>query len=471
MRLPATGRRAVVLLALAGATGLFLAVIPGHRGWFDVGVYYGTVRHWTDGGPLYDYVHPNSTMGFTYPPFAAVCMLPMALVGWHTAVAISVVLSALAAAALLRWLVDPVARRMGWNRWFAFGVAGCLFGLLEPVRDTFSFGQVNLLLVALVLADWRLLAGARGGAAPGREDGDAGRRRSRYAGIGIGLAAAFKLTPAVFILYLAVTRRRRAALVATGTAAAATLLGRMADPEASYAFWTDLLWHTDRVGSLGYVSNQSLQGMIVRLAPDLPGRAVWGLAVLCVLAVWGYRVHRAAAAGDEAGGFALTGLAACLISPITWVHHLVWALPALLLLAEAGLREPADSARRRRLLTAAVTGYVLLCSSVVWLWRFDTGGVGGLVGGSAYLWITLGLLLGLPIRPVRAAADPPGEDAVAGRPVPAGRTVGTAPGIHRPAGGESIGAGPSRSRRRTVGSGGRSRGELPEPEHSATRPI
>ncbi|MFJ1704733.1 glycosyltransferase 87 family protein [Kitasatospora sp. NPDC088346] len=430
MRRSATGRRLLVLLALATATGLFLAVIPGHRGWFDVGVYYGTVRHWTGGGHLYDYVHPNSTMGFTYPPFAAVCMLPMTLVGWHTAVAVSVVLSALAAAALLRWLVDPVARRLGWNRWFAFGVAGCLFGLLEPVRDTFSFGQVNLVLVALVLADRRLLAGADDGSGPGGGSGTAARRRSRYAGIGIGLAAAFKLTPAVFILYLAVTRRRRAALVATGTAAAATLLGRLADPAASDAFWTDLLWHTDRVGSLGYVSNQSLQGMIVRLAPDLPGRAAWGLAVLGVIAVWGYRVHRAAAAGDEAAGFALTGLVACLVSPITWVHHLVWALPALILLADAGLRAPADSGRRRRLLTAAVCGYVLLCSSVVWLWRFDTGGVGGLIGGSAYLWITLGLLFALPVRPVAVRSGPPGvvepsgADAVPGPLVPVGRSGG-----------------------------------------------
>ncbi|MEU9131147.1 glycosyltransferase 87 family protein [Kitasatospora sp. NPDC048540] len=421
---PGTARRVLVLAGLALAVGVFIAVIPGHRGWFDVGVYYGTVHHWTGGGALYDYVHPNSTMGFTYPPFAAVCMLPMALVGWHTAVAISVVLSALAAAALLYWLVDPVARRLGWNRWFTFGVAGCLLGLLEPVRDTFSFGQVNLLLVALVLADWKLLTGAP--------------QRCRYAGIGIGLAAAFKLTPAVFILYLAVTRRRRATLVAAGTAVGATLIGRLAAPEASHAFWTDLLWNTNRVGSLGYVSNQSLQGMIARLAPDVPGRAAWALAVIGVLALWAYRVHRAAAAGDELTGFALTGLTSCLISPITWIHHLVWVLPALVLLADAGLREPVGSARRGRLLAAAAAGYVVLCSSVVWLWRFDTAGVGGLIGGSTYLWITLGLLIALPVRPAAAArsgrllpgglpaapADLAGAGAGAGAMVRAGLGVG-----------------------------------------------
>ncbi|MER8186402.1 glycosyltransferase 87 family protein [Kitasatospora sp. NPDC094015] len=419
MKPTTTAGRAGTLTALAVATGVFLAVIPGHRGWFDVGVYYGTVQHWTAGGALYDYTHPNSTMGFTYPPFAAVCMLPMALIGWHTAVAVSVTLSALAAAALLLWLVDPIARRHGWNRWFTFGVAGCLLGLLEPVRDTFSFGQVNLLLLALVLSDWWLLAGAgRGGAGSGRTI--AGRDPSRYAGIGIGLAAAFKLTPAVFILYLLVTRRRRAALVATATAAGATLLGRLAAPQASHAFWTDLLWNTDRVGSLSYVSNQSLQGMIARLAPQVAGHALWGLAVLAVLALWAYRVHRAAAAGDELTGFALTGLTSCLISPITWIHHLVWVLPALVLLADAGLREPVGSGRRRRLLTAAGAGYVVLCSSVVWIWRFDTASVGGLLGGSTYLWITLGLLIALPVRPLparplRAGPLPPAGPADARR--------------------------------------------------------
>jgi len=52
-------------------------VIPGKRGWFDVGVYYGTVHYWFGGGHLYDYVRPGSEYGFTYPPFAALCMIPM----------------------------------------------------------------------------------------------------------------------------------------------------------------------------------------------------------------------------------------------------------------------------------------------------------------------------------------------------------------------------------------------------------
>jgi len=404
----ATVRRALVLLGCVGATAVVLAVIPGHRGWFDVGVYYGAVHHWADTGQLYDYLRPGTPYGFTYPPFAAVCMLPMLLVGWHTAVAISVVLGALATGLLLYWLVDPVARREGWPRWYAFGLAACLCALLNPVRDTFSFGQVNLLLVALVLADWRL-------------GGSRHARYGRLGGIGTGLAAALKLTPALFICYLLLTRPR-AALTATATALAATALGYLLLPDASAEFWTSALWDTGRVGRLGYISNQSLQGLIARLPEllplrfplplplplPLPERALWASAVLAVLAVWARRVRRAVAAGDDLTGWALTGLACCLISPITWVHHLVWTFPALVLLADAALRA-ADPGRRLRLLVAAWAAEVILCSGVVWLWH-DDHGIGGLLGGNAYVYVTLALLAWLPIRESKVVLHaPPGR--------------------------------------------------------------
>jgi alpha-1,2-mannosyltransferase len=374
-----TFRQVAGLAVLAVAAGVFLAVIPGHRGWFDVGVYYGTVQHWTHGGDIYDYQRPGTAYGFTYPPFAALCMLPMALVGWHTAIAIATTLSVLAAGALVYWTVDPIARRQGWNRWFAFGLAGIAFAVLNPVRDTFSFGQINLLLMALVFADCRQLA--RGG---------------RFAGIGIGLAAALKLTPAVFVVYLVITRRRRAAALAVGTAVGATLLGQLAAPRSSHFFWHQALWDTKRIGALGYISNQSLQGMLARLAPTAPSRAVWAVAVLLVLAVWGYRARRADRCGDQTAGFALTGLASCLVSPITWVHHLVWTVPALLALADGGLRT-ADRVRRRLLLTGAAVCYVVLTSGLVWLWKGPPSGLGGFLGANAYLLLTLALLVAVPL--------------------------------------------------------------------------
>jgi alpha-1,2-mannosyltransferase len=367
--------RPLSLVTVAVALALVIALAPGHRGWFDVGVYYGTVHYWLDGGgQVYDYLRPGTVYGFTYPPFAALVMAPMELVGWYTAVAASIVLNVAASVILLGWLVDPVVRRRGWPRWYSLGLAACLFAALEPVRDTFSFGQVNLLLLALVYADLWLL-----------------NRDSRLAGLGTGLATAIKLTPAIFILYLLLSRRYRAAGVATAAAVGATLLAGLVMPSASQVFWTDALWNTGRVGSLAYVSNQSVRGLVSRL-DGTGGGVVWALVVLIVLVAWAYRVRRA----TLPAGFALTGVVACLVSPVTWVHHLVWLVPALVLLADEGLTR-FQFRRGGGLLTAAIVIFVLLVSGPVWLWSPYPHGVDGFVGGNAYVWTALALLLAVPV--------------------------------------------------------------------------
>jgi alpha-1,2-mannosyltransferase len=373
----AARREAAIVAGLAVAVAAFLAVVAVRHGFFDLKVYYGAVNYWIhDHGMLYDFLKPNSKYGFTYPPFAAIAMVPMAVVPWALAIVVSVVLSLAATYALLRWLVLPVAERERWTPWFALAVAFLLMAAFEPYRETISFGQVNLLLMVLVAAD--LLVGVAGG--------------RRWAGAGIGLATAIKLTPGVFIVYLLVTRRWRAALVAAGTATLATLAAAAVDPAGSREFWTDALWDTDRVGSLAFVSNQSLQGVVARLDPEHPSTLAWLVLVVAAVGVWVWRVRTA----SLVEGFALTGVLGCLISPVTWVHHLVWVLPALILLVDAGLR--AAGRRRRVLLGCAVVAYAILCSRLVWAWEHGFGGVGGFLGSNAYVWISLALLLFLPLR-------------------------------------------------------------------------
>ncbi|MFF1292457.1 MULTISPECIES: glycosyltransferase 87 family protein [unclassified Streptomyces] len=371
-------------LALVAAVTAFTATVPLLRDWFDLRVYYGTVDSWVHhGGRIYDYRMPGTTYGFTYPPFAAVSMLPMALLPLPIAIAGSLLLNLAALAVIVRLLAGRFWRRHGW---YGCALGACLLALFEPLRDTFSFGQVNLLLMALVLTDGWLLAAGRG----------------RRAGVGIGLAAAVKLTPALFIVLLLLAGRRRAAAVATSVAVGATALAASVAPDASRFYWTQAMWDTTRVGRLDYVSNQSLQGILARLGE--PDRAWWAVTVLLVLAVWAVRARRATAAGDWPAAIALTGLTACLISPITWVHHLVWLLPAFAVLVRAGHPRVAGAL------------YAVLCTSVVWLWFDDASGVDGFLGGNTYTWITLGLLLWLP------AGQPRG-----GRPALARRTRATAP--------------------------------------------
>lgn len=432
---PRRTRTQVLLVAvLALLVAAFLSVAAVGHNFFDLRVYHGAINYWVrDGGEIYDWLKPNSRYGFTYPPFAALLMLPLAYLPWLVAVVLSVAASAVVTALVLWWLVDPLARREGWPRWFTLAVAFCLAAAFEPTRETVDFGQVNMLLLGLVAADLlRLVA-----------------RGSRWGGVGIGLATAIKLTPGIFIVYLLVTGRWRAALVASGTAAAATVLAGAVAPDASREFWTEALWNTDRVGALSFISNQSWQGAVARLNPAEPSTLAWLALVVVTLVIWAIRVRRATApgpgaggsgsarpgsgsgsgsgtgsgtrpaAGEEATGLALTGVVGSLVSPVTWVHHLVWLLPALILLVDHAYQAPAGSPRRRRLLGFALVAYLILISRLVWIWERNFSGVIGFLGSNAYVWISVALLVMLPVGGRRPAVDGPAGDR-RGRPDPVG---------------------------------------------------
>ena len=387
-----TRRQVVIVAVLAVLAGAFAVLFSERHGLFDLNVYYGAINYWVDGGTLYDYLKPFSTYGFTYPTFAALTMLPMALLPWPVTAVITVLLTLAASAAVLWWLVVPLARRVGWPPRFAYAVALCLAIAFEPMRETVNFGQVNMLLLFLVAADLLFLVA----------------RRHPAAGALIGLATAVKLTPGIFIVYLLLTRRWRAALVAAGTALGATLLAAAVAPDASREFWTSALWDTDRVGRLDFISNQSLQGVVARLDPLHPSRVAWLAAVLVVLAVWAWRVRRSG--GDPVTGLALTGVVGCLVSPVTWVHHLVWLIPALVLLCDAGPR------RRLRLALAALL-YALLCSRLVWNWyEVNASGKADFILANAYVWASVALLIFVPLRRSRQPDGVPdlGEGARVG---------------------------------------------------------
>jgi alpha-1,2-mannosyltransferase len=385
-RLRSRPAQITLVAGTAIAVGVFLVTVPTFRHFFDLGVYRGAVRYWLiDGGHLYDFRYQDSDYGFTYPPFAALVMAPLVMTSWPVAVAISLVVNTAMVVLLLRWFLVPFLRRRSWSIWTPCALAFLAVVVFEPARDTFSFGQINLVLLVLVCADMRALVAGR-----------------RLAGVGIGLAAAIKLTPAVFIGYLLLSRQYRAAATAAGTAAGATILTAIVVPGPSRDFWTDALWDTDRVGKLEYVSNQSLRGVLARL--DAP--AIWWVAaVALVLAYWGWWVRSRRAPGDHAAGFAVTAIIACLISPVTWVHHLVWVLPAMFWLLDRG-----------RTVVVAVA-YVLLCSSFVWLWWAHPFGWPAFAGSNLYVWIAGALMITITLhdRPGSALRwRPPQRTDVAG---------------------------------------------------------
>src|SRR4051794_2091695 len=234
---------------------------------FALRVYRGGVGWWLDGPPFYDLVRPPTERGFTYPPFAVLVLLPVALGTETTATVLLTAVSSGLVVWTTWWLVAPVAARHGWPRWIALGVALPATVAMDPVRQTLGWGQIDLGIAALVLLDVAAL------------------QRSRpWAGVGIGLATAIKVTPGLFLLYLVVTRRWRAAAVAAGTFAGTVLVGLAVDPSPRY--WTRVLWQTGRVGPPTDPNDQSLLGLLARLAaPAAPSRGMWlGLAAV-VLAI------------------------------------------------------------------------------------------------------------------------------------------------------------------------------------------
>jgi alpha-1,2-mannosyltransferase len=381
-----TRKQAWILAGLIVLAGTAVALAVWRNGFFDSKVYYGAVQYWfRDHGMIYDWLRHGTPYGFTYPPFAALVMAPMAFLPLPLVVVVASIATVAATALLVRWLAGPMIRRSGLPLWFAGGAALCLAIAFEPVRETITFGQVNLLLLALVAGD--LLFGV----AKGR----------KWGGIGIGLATAVKLTPGVFILYLLVTRRWRAAATSIVAAAAATVVSGAVAPDQSREFWTSALWDTNRVGVLSYVSNQSLRGFLARLPIDPVASKVWIALVVVLLGVWAWRVRRAASVHDEVGGLALTGIIGCLVSPVTWVHHCVWLLPAIIRCVDVGL---ASRAHRRQLYLGGAA-YLLMTSRLLWVWENRPRPPLELIGGNLYFWFSLALLGWLPLE--RSPRDAP----------------------------------------------------------------
>src|SRR4051812_42793299 len=270
---------------VAGAVGLYLSgpvvLSPWHR-FFDLRVYRGAARWWWQGRPLYEFVLPHTSKGFTYPPFAVLVLLPTAL-GTVTKAEVLFTAASAALVGVITWnVLGPVALRHGWSRWFVVALAVPLVVAMEPVRETLGWGQIEVILLALVLADVSALHAGR-----------------RWAGIGIGLATAIKLTPGLFVVLLLLSGRRRAAAVAGGTFVAATALAFALRPRDSVGFWTRALWETGRVGAADRTADQSLMGLLARLAdPGRPDRLVWLLLAGAVAALGLWRGSRAARAGD-----------------------------------------------------------------------------------------------------------------------------------------------------------------------------
>jgi Glycosyltransferase family 87 len=362
----------VVLLEIALVAGFAIAYRP-----YDLTIYLWGGQAVTRGTRLYLTVVRGNW--FTYPPFAAALFTPLAAVA-GPAVRLAWELGSVAA---FGWAC-VITLRLAGGRPARTTVAAIIAAglLLEPVYHTLYLGQVNLILLALVLADMGRVA------------------RGRPAGIGIGLAAAIKLIPGIFIVLLVVTRRTRDAVTATATFACCALIGFLIDPGASRLYWTHLFFDTSRVGA-AYISNQSPYGAVVRILGGVDRVGSWYYAVPCVLCALGLALAATLAKrGDWLGATTVTGITGLLVSPISWTHHWVWVMPALVVLVRYGPRGR----------VAAAGTYVIFALAPLW-WTPHAGSAGdygahGLVTvvANCFVFAGMGVMAYIGLRTWRPGA-------------------------------------------------------------------
>ena len=351
--------RSILLLSLVP----LLAIVFGIVGWLfdwrlgvDSAVYRAGAITLINGDPLYDAntLAPEpwwALLPFTYPPTAALLFVPLAFlpvqIAWGVLTAISVLAMALVIRVAIGSLPTPPAGRRWWS---SPARATLLFSVvmlgLEPVWRTVFLGQINLILMAVVVLDVLVVT----------------TRDTRWGGVLVGIASAVKLTPLVFVAHLFLTGRRREATRAFGVFAGLQVLMLLLIPGDTIRYWTKTISDTGRIGPVHWAGNQSLNGLMNRvtdLAPWASMAALGIAALLAVPAVWlMLRFHRR---GQALAALLVTAFFGLLASPISWSHHWVWAVPLIVLLVSRLPQTTLASAWKRWVGTAAVVAVFISC--------------------------------------------------------------------------------------------------------------
>ena len=384
-------------ITAALAYGLYIALRTYE---VDLGVYLRLGGKYVFTSHLYSFVLPNTSLPFTYPPFAALLFAPwqrtFSSVGSVQTVWTLGNLVALVGVLILSLrLVKPSLSKVSTCR---LALALSLPALLlNPVLITVGFGQVNLFVTFLVM--WDLLSERRLG------------KRQLPLGVATGLAAAVKLTPLLFVPYLLLTRRWRGAVTCVITFSACELVTFAVSPASSRAYWTKAIFRPGRAGDLSIVDNQNLWSVLDRFAHGvLPGAVMLPLLVVTAAAgLWlAAEAHRRS---SPLLGVLICAATCLMVSPISWVHHMVWVVPAILWLALA-----ADRPRWGRPL-AAVTAVLFWSAPVWWVPYKNTSDLHldplQLIAGNSFFFAMALFVVGAAFLTLRGRARSTGRCAAA----------------------------------------------------------
>ncbi|GAB2528722.1 glycosyltransferase 87 family protein [Nocardia heshunensis] len=348
-KLTAQQRKLLVLAVALFAVSAVISYVTKWHGYIDLRVYRNGARAWLDGRDLYGPMPAVYGIGlpFTYPPlaalfFAPLALMPLAVAEW------AVLLVSLASLAVTLWLVlDRLRPSLARPTRIALILgAVALTQLLEPVRETYGFGQINLVLMAAVALD--CLA----------------RKPFWPRGMLIGIAVSVKLTPGGYLLYFLLRKDWKGALTLIASTIGAVAVGFAIFPHDSVQYWFHTLSDTGRIGPPWYAGNQSIKGFVFRLGYSTSVSTVlWlilSVVAIALAAVW---MKRLLDDGETVAALMVNAAAVLLVSPVSWSHHWVWVAPALLVAADAVAR----GRRNPWFLSAVGLAVVMFAIGPMWL--------------------------------------------------------------------------------------------------------
>jgi alpha-1,2-mannosyltransferase len=307
--------------------------------------------------PLYNWPGYEN-LKFTYTPFAAMACTVLTLFTFPTLMNISVGVNIAALLATIWMTLGGLGYRRGLVRLGATLLLAAPLFWTEPVQRTLFLGQIELLLMTLIIWD------------------QCQPDRRWWKGAGIGIGAGIDLIPLIFIPYLVLTRRFRQAAVATGTFALTFLVGFAVLPADSRKYWlTGLFAHGSRTGFVGWEGNQSLPALITRLTGNMVhAQPTWLVADVVVGIAGVVCAALLDRAGHRMAGLLTCALTGLLVSPISWDHHWVWIVPGAVVAAVYALRARGAA---RWALGGLAAGLALVFGAwpgVLWHLPANTGG-------------------------------------------------------------------------------------------------
>lgn len=299
-----------LLAALIGVIVYRFSIYDGNSAFvwrvpLDLKIYWLAGGEVAQGANLYDNAYIGD-LPFTYPPFSGT------LFTWLSSLADDPLIllwqggTALALFTVIMLVLRERGLKLSPAMWLLGILLLCCTPANEPVHGTLFFGQINIFLMLLVALD--LLP-----------------RKRALPGIGIGLAAGMKLTPAYMGLVLLFQKRWWQAIIAILTFAVTVAIGFVTIPDAA-EFWTDAIFKSSRVGEHTNPGAQSIRSVMVR-AWGIDGGWVWLAAVVVVFILTCLALRTAMKHRNNSAALALAGISSCLVSPFSWYHHWVWTVP------------------------------------------------------------------------------------------------------------------------------------------------